>query len=213
MQGARMWTDTSVCHPHTSPCGEKGEPGKEPGGSESPGHQESLTRKYREKAQPFAIPALAMYHTLCRFQAEESSRQAGGEHGTSLLSPGWAPEICWWWLVEGQGSHPQAEQEGRTDGLERRTGEKVSCPCVPAGSRRGALTAAKPGSTALTFLHSGQAQSTKCELCPNLGSTWGWVIKTWRLQETAWRFPLNPSACLPQESRAPGSQEAGGADS
>ena len=132
-----MWTDTSVCHPHTSPCGEKEEPGKEPGGSESPGHHESLTRKYREKAQPFAIPALAMYHTLCRFQAEESSLASWRGARNITLEPGLGPRnllmVTWY---EGQGSHPQAEQEVGTDGLERRTGDKVSCPCVPAGDRR-----------------------------------------------------------------------------
>lgn len=43
---------------------------------------------------------------------------------------------------------------------------KSEYPCVPAGSRRGALTAAKPGSTALTFLHSGQAQSLNVNYVP-----------------------------------------------
>ena len=99
-----MWTDTSVCHPHTSPCGEKEEPGKEPGGSESPGHHESLTRKYREKAQPFAIPALAMYHTLCRFQAEESSLASWRGARNITLEPGLGPRnllMVTWYEVRG----------------------------------------------------------------------------------------------------------------
>ena len=125
---------------------------------------------FDKKAQPFAIAALEMYHTLCGFQAEESSlaswRGARNFTPEPRLGPRNLLMVTWY---EGQGSHPQAEQEVGTDGLER-TGEKASCPCVPAGGRSGALTAARPGSTALTLLHSGQAESTKCELCPNLGS-------------------------------------------
>lgn len=48
----------------------RGKPKGSQGGSESPWHQESLIRKNKEKAKPFAIPALK--NTLGGHQAEES---------------------------------------------------------------------------------------------------------------------------------------------
>lgn len=54
-----------------SPRGrEGGKQNRSRGGSESPWYQESLTRKNKEKARPFAVPALK--NTLGGHQAEES---------------------------------------------------------------------------------------------------------------------------------------------
>ena len=86
-----MWTDTTVrvipIHDHVERRGsqERGQ-----GGSESPGHQESLTRKHS------LLPSLPWKCTIrCAGSKQKNLLwQAGGEHGTSLLSPGWAPEIC-----------------------------------------------------------------------------------------------------------------------
>ena len=127
-----MWTDTAVrvipIHDHVERRGsqERGQ-----GGSESP----RAPGVFDKKAQPFAIAALEMYHTLCRFQAEESSlaswRGARNFTPEPRLGPRNLLMVSWY---KGQGSHPQAEQEVGTDGLER-TGEKASCPCVPAGGQ------------------------------------------------------------------------------
>lgn len=94
------------------------------GGIESPRHQESLTRKYKEKAKPFAVPALNMYYIHCAGARQKFLWQpwVGGEHGTSLLGQGWAPGPCIRSSQESvdsdlvQRSQPWAEQEGQTYG-------------------------------------------------------------------------------------------------
>ena len=64
-----------VSSPRHHHVGEKGEPEKESGRQQGPPRrQESLTRKNKEKAKPFAVPVLK--NTLGRHQAEESP---GGE--------------------------------------------------------------------------------------------------------------------------------------
>lgn len=166
-----MWTDTSVCHPHTSPCGEKGEPGKEPGGSARALAPGVFDKKVQRESTAFCHPCPGNVPYTVQVPGRRIFPASWRGARNITLEPRLGPQKSAdgdWLKVRGH-----ILRLSRKGGLMVwNAGQgKVSCPCVPAGSRRGALTAAKPGSTALTFLHSGQAQSTKCELCPNLGST------------------------------------------
>lgn len=157
-----MWTDTSVCHPHTSPCGVRRGELQEPGGSYEPRHQESLTVQ-RESTACHPCPGNVPY--TVQVPGRRIFLQAEGSYGTSLLSPGWAPRnllmVDW---LKVRGHILRLSRKGGLDGLERRTGGKSELPVCASRQQERSPDCSKAWLHSLTFLHSGQAQSTKCEL-------------------------------------------------